>query len=400
MAVAGFAKLFTANFVTDIYSADFPEGADVARSQVENALAAADAKGDAKAKVAALLRSADFHLRCKDANKVEADLDEAGKLCRRLKFDEGKAYMLLMQAKLELWYGSADEAVSWSRDAMKIFKKLEKDWAIAFACNMHAYVLSCAGKPKEGMQCAREALEIYRAVEDQALEVSVLRLLMDLFINAGDFLRAGLVGWEIVAVVGASGGEKKHKIKLADVIQKIASIEFEGNDLDKAMAAAEDACARFQQAGDVPGEAAVMTTMMNVYLKKGKFYEGVDVARAIVELYRERGGEYLKEVGGALLDLAQVYENGDCYEEAMDAANQAMGYATHLQDPEMGGAASQKLHKYSIEQKKENMKLIIEKNRSRLGNMPTNLIIAPEGLDIDAINGFAQKAAAPKKKGK
>jgi len=108
MAVAGFAKLFTANFVTDIYSADFPEGADVARSQVENALAAADAKGDAKAKVAALLRSADFHLRCKDANKVEADLDEAGKLCRRLKFDEGKAYMLLMQAKLELWYGSAD----------------------------------------------------------------------------------------------------------------------------------------------------------------------------------------------------------------------------------------------------------------------------------------------------
>jgi len=283
---------------------------------------------------------------------------------------------------------------------MKIFKKLEKDWAIAFACNMHAYVLSCAGKPKEGMQCAREALEIYRAVEDQALEVSVLRLLMDLFINAGDFLRAGLVGWEIVAVVGASGGEKKHKIKLADVIQKIASIEFEGNDLDKAMAAAEDACARFQQAGDVPGEAAVMTTMMNVYLKKGKFYEGVDVARAIVELYRERGGEYLKEVGGALLDLAQVYENGDCYEEAMDAANQAMGYATHLQDPEMEGAASQKLHKYSIEQKKENMKLIIEKNRSRLGNMPTNLIIAPEGLDIDAINGFAQKAAAPKKKGK
>ena len=110
MASAGFAKLFTATFVSDVYSTDFPDGQDVAQSQAENAIAAADAKGDGQAKVAALLLHANIALKRRDAAKVEEHLDEAGKLCRRLKFDEGKGYMLIMQAKLELWYGSADEA--------------------------------------------------------------------------------------------------------------------------------------------------------------------------------------------------------------------------------------------------------------------------------------------------
>merc|ERR1712023_288236 len=106
-----------------------------------------------------------------------------------------------------------------------------------------------------------------------ALEVSVLRLLMDMFVNSGDTMRAGMVGWEIVKVVGESGGEKKHKVSLAEVTQQIASIEFQGNDLDKAMAAAGEACSLFQKAGNVNGEAAVKKTMVDVYLKKDKFYE-------------------------------------------------------------------------------------------------------------------------------
>merc|ERR1712224_673710 len=127
-----------------------------------------------------------------------------------------------------------------------------------------------------------------------------------MFIDSGDTLRAGLVGWEIVSVVGASGGEKKHKISLAEVIQNIANIEFAGSDMDKAMRAAEDACARFQEAGNVEGEAAVMRTMMNVYLRSKKFYEGIDVAKAIVSLYRDSGiGD--KSLGAAQLDLAEVY---------------------------------------------------------------------------------------------
>lgn len=397
MAATGFAKLFTASFVSDIYSNEFPEGADVARSQAENAMAAAEAKGDAQARVAAVLRLADFHLKRKESQKVEEQLDLAGQLCRRSKFDEGKAYMLIMQAKLELWYGSADEAVSWSRDALKLFKKLEKDRAVAFASNMHAFVLSCAGKPQEGMQCAKEALTIYQQVDDKILEVSVLRLLMDMFINAGDTLRAGLVGWEIVKVVGESGGEKKHKVKLSEVIQKIANIEFQGNDMEKAMAAAEEACSRFQQAGDVEGEAAVMKTMMNVYLRKQKFYEGIDVAKAIVELYREAGVSD-KSLGGALIDLAQVYLQGDCADEAVEAASQALVAFQQAQDDAGAKVAGELLKDLGTEQRKQNMKMIIEMNRSRLGHIPTNLIIAPEGLNIDAINGFDKAPAKGKKR--
>lgn len=399
MAATGFAKLFTASFVSDIYSNEFPEGADVARSQAENAMAAAEAKGDAQARVAAVLRLADFFLKRKESQKVEENLDLAGQLCRRAKFDEGKAYMLIMQAKLELWYGSAEEAVTWSRDALKLFKKLGKDRAVAFASNMHAFVLSTAGKPQDGMRCAREALTIYQQVEDKTLEVSVLRLLMDMFINAGDTLRAGLVGWEIVRVVGESGGEKKHKVKLAEVIQKIADIEFQGNDMEKAMAAAEEACTRFQKAGNVDGETAVMKTMMNVYLAKNKFYEGIDVAKAIVELYRESGVSD-KSLGGALMDLAQIYWRGDCFDEAVDAASQALVVFQQAQDKDGAKMASDMLKDLSTEQRKQNMKMIIEMNRSRLGHIPTNLIIAPDGLNIDAINGFDKVQAAPKKKGK
>jgi len=387
MAAAGFAKLFTATFVSDIYSTDFPEGADVARSQADNAIAAADAKGDGQAKVAGLLLTANYYLKKKDSAKVEEILDEAGKLCRRLKFDEGKAYMLIMQAKLELWYGSAEEAVSWSRDALKLFQKLGKDRPIAFASNMHAFVLSTANKPQEGMRCAKEALTRYQQVDDKTAEVSVLRLLMDMFINAGDCLRAGLVGWEIVKVVGESGGEKKHKVKLSDVIQKIAEIEFQGNDLEKAMQAAEDAFTRFEQSGDVEGQAAVMKTMMNVYLKKQKFYEGIDVAKGIVELYREAGVSG-KTLGGALMDLATVYLQGDCFDEAVDAAGQSLAVFQQAQDANGTKVASDMLKELSNEQKKANMKMIIELNRDRLGHIPTNLIIAPDGMNIDAINQF------------
>merc|ERR1712050_617080 len=102
--------------------------------------------------------------------------------------------MLIMQAKLELWHGASEEAVSWSRDALKIFQRLGDERAIAFASNMHAFVLAGAGKPQEGMQCAKEALFIYKKLEEPVSEVSVLRLLMDMFVNAGDNLRAVLVG--------------------------------------------------------------------------------------------------------------------------------------------------------------------------------------------------------------
>merc|ERR1719171_3345550 len=119
----------------------------------------ADAKGDGEAKVVAHLMMANYYLKKRDATSAEQELDDAGKMSRRVKYNEGKAAMLVMQAKLELWYGSAEEAVSWSRDALKLFQKLGKDRPIAFASNMHAFVLSQAGKPQEGMMCAKEALE-------------------------------------------------------------------------------------------------------------------------------------------------------------------------------------------------------------------------------------------------
>jgi len=390
MATTQFAKLFTANFVNDIYAADFPQGADTATSEAKNGMAAADAKGDGKAKVAGLLRMADVHLKKRESANVEAVLDEAGKLSRRLKFDEGKAYMLIMQAKLELWYGTAEEAVSWSKDAVKLFKKLGNDRAIAFASNMHAFVLSSAGKPQEGMQCAKEALMIYKQLGEQTLEVGVLRLLMDMFVNAGDTLRAGLVGWEIVKVVTESGGEKKHKVSLPEILQQIANIEYQGNDLEKAMSAAGEACSLFQKAGNVNGEAAVMKTIVNVHLKKEKFYEATEVAKEIVKLYRDAGVED-KALGNALMDLADVWMQNDCTDEATDAAGQALTAFTRGKNDAGITTANQVLKNLNAAQKKQNIKFMLELNRSRLGHIPTNLIIAPDGMDIDAFNGFKQK---------
>lgn len=399
MAASGFAKLFSASFVTDIYSSDFADGAPAALDDANNAIKAAEAKGDFKAKVAGLLRLADVHLKQKDSKSVESVLDEAGKLCRRLKFDEGKAYMLIMQAKLELWYGSAEEAVSWSRDALKLFKKDDNDRATAFASNVHAFVLSAAGKAQEGMSCAKEALQLYQKLGEKTLEVGLLRLLMDMFTQAGDTLRAGLVGWEIVKVVSESGGEKKHKVKLAEIIQSIANIEFQGNDLEKAMAAAEEACSLYQKAGNAEGEAAMMKVMMNVYLKKDKFYEGIEVAKAIVQLYHEAGlgGKF---VGGALMDLATVYMHGDSYDEATVAASQADQMFKMAQDADGMKLAETMLQELSMEQRKRNIKVVLEMNRHRLGHIPTNLVIAPDGLDTDAINNFGGGDAKQKKKGK
>merc|ERR1712224_11046 len=122
---------------------------------------------------------------------------------------------------------------------------------------------------------------------------------MDMFVNAGDSLRAGLCGWEIVSRVEATGGEKKHKIKLSDIIQQIAVIEFQGNDYDKAMKAAEEARALFQKEGNLSGEATVMKTMMNVYLKKNKFLSAVQVAKDMVKLYQNSPGDE-RLLGGAL----------------------------------------------------------------------------------------------------
>lgn len=390
MATTAFAKLFTANFVNEIYAADFPQGADVASSEAKNAIAAADAKGDGKAKVAGLLRMADVHLKKKESAKVEEVLDEAGKLARRLKFDEGKAYMLIMQAKLELWYGTPEDAVSWSRDAVKLFKVVGNDRAIAFASNMHAFVLTSAGKSQEGMQCAKEALMIYKQLGETALEVGVLRLLMDMFVNSGDTLRAGLAGWEIVKVVGESGGEKKHKVSLPEIMQQIATIEYHGNDLDKAMSAASEACSLFQKAGNVNGEAAVMKTIVNVYLKKEKFYEAVQVSKEIVQLYKDTGGED-KSLGEALMDLANVWMKNDCPDEATDAAGQALTAFTRAKNDAGIAAANQLLKDMDLAQKKQNIKYVLELNKARLGHIPTNLIIAPNGMDIDAFNGFKQK---------
>jgi len=157
--------------------------------------------------------------------------------------------------------------------------------------------------------------------------------------------------------------------------------------LDKAMKAADEAAGMFEKEGDASGQAAVMKTKMNVLLKKNKFYDAIDVAKSVVQLYRESSAEE-KLLGDALMELAKVYLQGDSFDEAVDAAGQALAVFTRGKDNDGMKAAGDMLKDLGAEQKKQNMKLVLEMNKSRLGHIPKNLIIAPDGLDIDAFNGF------------
>mmetsp|Transcript_48971 Transcript_48971/g.89771 ORF Transcript_48971/g.89771 Transcript_48971/m.89771 type:complete len:383 (+) Transcript_48971:61-1209(+) len=378
-----FTKLFTPTFVSDIFST---ESAGDPINEANNAIAAADAKGDGKAKVAGLLRLADGYLKKKDAAKAEDYLDEAAKLARKQKFQEGKAYMLIMQAKLELWYGKPEEAVSWAKDALKIFQKLDKPKATALASNMYAFVLNAAGKSAEGMKAVQGALRIYKSLDEKVNEVGVMRLMMDMYLGAGDTLRAGLVGWEIVKTIKAVG-QNKFKVKLADVVKQIADIEAQGGDMTKTLNACEEAKELYEQAGDIEGMASTLGTMKNAYLQQGKYYEAVEAAKAIVELYKD----YLsmvspKLLGDAFMDLAKVYKDGDCFDEQVDAASQALAVYSTEKITDGAKAATDMLTELSLEQKRMNIKLTIELARDKLGHVPANLIIEPNGLDVNKWN--------------
>lgn len=378
-----FTKLFTANFVSELYSADIV-GDPI--NEANNAIAAADAKGDGKAKVAGLLRLADGYLKKKDAMKAEDYLDEATKLSRKLKYDEGKGYTLIMQAKLELWYGKPEEGISWAKDALKLFQKLDKPKATALASNMYAFVLNASGKSAEGMKAVQGALRIYKSLGEQVNEVGVMRLMMDMYLQAGDTLKAGLVGWEVVKTI-KEVGQNKFKVKLADIVKQIADIEAQGGDMQKTLNACEEAKDLYEQSGDIEGMAAVLGTMKAAYLGQGKFYEAIDSAKAIVDLYTD----YIsmispKLLGDAIMDLAEVYGSGDCFDEQVDAASQALAVYTQAKNADGAKKASDMLTELSLEQKRMNIKLTIELARDKLGHIPANLIIAPNGIDTDKFN--------------
>merc|ERR1711862_39919 len=93
-----------------------------------------------------------------------------------------------------------------------------------------------------------------------------------------------------------------------------------------------------------------------------------------------------KLLGDAYMDLANVYSSGDCFDETIDAAGNALAVYTQAKVTDGAKAASDMLTELSLEQKRMNIKLTIEMARDKLGHIPNNLIIAPMGLNIDQFN--------------
>merc|ERR1712100_413473 len=122
----------------------------------------------------------------------------------------------------------------------------------------------------------------------------------------------------------------------------------------------------FQKAGNVKGEATVLKTMVDVYLKKSKLYEAVEVAKEIVQLYRDTGAED-KSLGDALMDLSDIWMRNDCADEAIDAAGQALTAYTKGKDTAGIAAANKLLKDIDVGQKKQSIKFVLEANKARLG---------------------------------
>merc|ERR1719277_398983 len=166
-------------------------------------------------------------------------------------------------------------------------------------------------------------------------------------------------------------GDKK---KQASCLHRIAELEVQGGEPEKAVLAMEKARASFKAVGDYKGEAQVMGTERDMHLQSGSFVEAMRVAKETVTHYHNAGDTKLE--GRALLKVSELLIDNNDTARGQRVAEVAMGIFSQISDGDGMKDAWEMMGAVKHAAAKAEMQKVIEMN-SDFMHVPKTLVVDP-----------------------
>lgn len=274
----------------------------------EHAAKAAAAKGsdDLRAKALGLLKAADLQVQLGHLQEAAREVEVAESLIRELRFEEGRACLLVLIAKIYAKQGKLstadqlDEALDLAAEAQEKFNKFGAKKCEAAALLALAAVRYALKRWDDGNAAAKEAQELLEALSDRPAIAEVFLTVADGYLLREDTKRAA--SW--LSKARAWYDELGDGHKSAFCTLRLARVEMQANDRGKATATLLDARRRFKELGYLSGEVAALTATKDFHLNQGRVAEAILACQEIVTAYHDAGDA--RGEGSSLLNLAEL----------------------------------------------------------------------------------------------
>lgn len=279
----------------------------------DNILRADNAKSsdDQKTQVLGMLKAADAYVQIGKLKESQQEVEAAIAVSNELNFREGRVCAAVLVAKIYARQGSLstpdqlDEALDLAMEAQEKFERYGSKKSEAAALLALALVRFALEMFDDGHEAAGEARQLLEQAGDSAGLAEVLRVEGRGYLLQGREQRAaGAFGQvrELARRIGDKHGE-------ADAVHKTGEALVQAFRSGRALVAAAldrlaEARALFAAAEDHAGEVAVLKTLQEFHLTRGKVTDAVNAGQQIVSSYHTAADGHAE--GTALLDLASL----------------------------------------------------------------------------------------------
>jgi len=348
---------------------------------------AARATGDERARALCLIKMGEAAVLSGDIGSADGYIGEATSLCGEMKFEEGRAAVMNVMAKISAKRGGdeedLEEALDSATDALKLFKKVGFRKGEAAALTTLASVQQASKKAALAIKSAKEALAIFAELGEKRAMAEVYSTVKSAYLSKSppeSFLAAKQME-KAMALYQELGDKSKE----AACMHEVGVVEKQAGSVKKAAAALQKAKDLATEAGDFKGQAAVLETMMEILLDNGLYSDAVNVGKERITIFRNAGDASAE--GHAMLKLGDVaMKNGD-YERADKLGQAAMGIFASVNDMEGLKQTKDLVDGAKHEKVKTEIETSIEKAKGAM-HVPTFYLVDP-GMNKRIASGFA-----------
>jgi len=317
-------------------------------------------------------------------DEAMAEVQEAQSLCKELKYEEGRAAMMNVATKVHMKQGELDKALTSAQDVVKLFQKLGYKRGEAAALATLAGVHWHKDEYDAQIKAATESINLFQELDDGPSIAEVCRLKMSGYLGKGDTKRAAQAMRRVV--------NSSQDVKQADALHTIATIEFQGNDLEKCKQANDQALEIYKRASHAAGQAACMATTIDCLIHKGNHSDAIALANERCTLLGQAGERKLE--AEAYQGLGKLHLQQKDYKRADEVSQSALTMFMELRDKDGAALAKQQIEEAKQERVGAEIRAQIDAN-SHLFHMPDALRIEP-GMNKkiqDEYNDFVKSRA-------
>lgn len=356
----------------------------------EEALGSAEQKreismgsGDEKGRALGLIKAAEALALMGRVDEGQSYASEAMAICSEMKFEEGKAASLnALTAVLVTKGGDAEdleEAVDSGIDALKLFRKLNFKKGEAAALMTLSKVYAAMSSAPYAIKYSKEAIALFAEIGEGKSMAAAYQVQADAYLVKSDTARA-LKALNAAYKIFSSPADNG---KMAVIMRKIAKVQAGAGDYANAFLSLSTAKQLYVD--DYFGQAAVLETLMDLYLEAGMYFEAIKLGQDRVNIFHDAGD--MTSEGFALLKLGTVQLQSEDHEKAEKMAELALGMLAGVGNMEGMKQAKDLLDDAKHEAAREKIGMALHSIRDYV-HIPSTLIVDP-GLNSRVTEAYS-----------